>query len=232
MASQLGQTLRDLRKAAGYPLTMSRRAAGVSPAALSLFETGKRNPSPKVLGLIAAALDYPVEPLQQLLDGERTADRLEEAQYWFDSSDSVRLRSRAPHVGAPPSAAPGPAPTFRAQPIEALFSGVPAPPEMVVADSCSFELPVLGSAAVPDSAAPGATSRTRLLRQFARQTGDASARLDAIEGLGEEASLALRTLRGLIDDEDVDVAREARRVLRELGIDVPAESSGSRDDAR
>jgi len=55
-------------------------------------------------------------------------------------------------------------------------------------------------------------------RDRARHAPASTERLRAAEELAEEASRAIRTLRGMLDDEDPDVAREARRLLRELNV--------------
>jgi len=39
-----------------------------------------------------------------------------------------------------------------------------------------------------------------------------------MEDLSEDASRAIRTLRGMLDDDDPVVAHEARRLLRELDV--------------
>lgn len=231
MGSELGQTLRQLRKGAGYTLEQVAKAADVSPAALSLFETGKRNPSPKVLGLIAAALNSPVEPLQQLLDEERSAGRLEEAQFWFDSSEPAQRKQRArPSAGSPPNVNPGTsvnAGMFSRRPIEDLF----ATHEEIPMEDVSPFMPVHAAPGqVPFAPVVGqlrvdSPEYTRDLRNLATQREDNTVRYEAIERLGDQASLALRTLRGLVSDEDYEVAREAKRILRELGVDVPAEQT-------
>jgi hypothetical protein len=55
-------------------------------------------------------------------------------------------------------------------------------------------------------------------RDRARYGESRDDRVAALEELAEEASRAIRTLRGMLDDEDPGVAREARRLLRELDV--------------
>lgn len=58
-------------------------------------------------------------------------------------------------------------------------------------------------------------------RSSARWSQDTSERVEALDRLADSASEAIRTLRGLLRDDDPVVAREARRLLRELDVRVP-----------
>lgn len=60
-------------------------------------------------------------------------------------------------------------------------------------------------------------------RSSARWSQDTSERVEALDRLADSASEAIRTLRGLLADDDPVVAREARRLLRELDVRVPEE---------
>lgn len=60
-------------------------------------------------------------------------------------------------------------------------------------------------------------------RSSARWSDDTSERIEALDRLADSASEAIRTLRGLLDDNDPVVAREARRLLRELDVRMPEE---------
>lgn len=60
-------------------------------------------------------------------------------------------------------------------------------------------------------------------RSSARWSGDTSERIEALDRLADSASEAIRTLRGLLADNDPVVAREARRLLRELDVRLPEE---------
>jgi len=55
-------------------------------------------------------------------------------------------------------------------------------------------------------------------RNVARWSDETPVRLEALEELAADASEAIRTLRGLLEDEDPVVAKEARRLLRELNV--------------
>jgi hypothetical protein len=61
------------------------------------------------------------------------------------------------------------------------------------------------------------------MRSAARWSADTSERLLALEHLADSASAALRTLRGMLSDDDPMVRREARRLLRELDVRLPEE---------
>jgi hypothetical protein len=61
------------------------------------------------------------------------------------------------------------------------------------------------------------------VRQTARWSADTRERLAALEQLADSAADAIRTLRGLLDDEDPAISREAHRLLRELDVRPPEE---------
>lgn len=86
-------------------------------------------------------------------------------------------------------------PSFRAMPIDRLFAARPAPP----------------------------TSGPEAARNLARWSDDTSERIEAIDRLADTAADAIRTLRGLLEDDDPLVQREARRLLRELDVRMPEE---------
>lgn len=81
--------------------------------------------------------------------------------------------------------------TFEKLPIEALFAATNRP----------MRAPVTGS-----------------VRNQARWSEDAQARLAAAETLADQAAVAIRTLKGLLEDKDPAVRAEARRLLRELDV--------------
>jgi transcriptional regulator with XRE-family HTH domain len=72
-------------------------------------------------------------------------------------------------------------------------------------------------------AAPRAQMSAPSLRQSARWSDDTAERLTALDRMASGAADAIRTLRGLLDDDDPTVAREARRLLRELDVRLPEE---------
>ncbi len=66
-------------------------------------------------------------------------------------------------------------------------------------------------------------SRASSPRDRARWSDDTPQRLQALEQLADTASDAIRTLRGLLEDDDPMVRKEARRLLRELDVRLPEE---------
>ena len=60
-------------------------------------------------------------------------------------------------------------------------------------------------------------------RDLARWSDDPDLRLHALEQLADSAAEAIRTLRGLVADEDPAISREARRLLHELDVRLPEE---------
>jgi hypothetical protein len=102
--------------------------------------------------------------------------------------DEAHSERRASQAGRPRSQTSA-GPVFSAMPIDAMFS----------------------AGAV--NAAP-----VRSSRDLAKSPGSTAERLRALEDLAEDASVAIRTLRGMVGDYDPAVAREARRLLRELDV--------------
>jgi DNA-binding XRE family transcriptional regulator len=106
--------------------------------------------------------------------------------------DEAHSERRASQVGRPRPVGRASSPSatvYNAMPIDAMFS----PGSM--------------------NAAP-----VRSSRGLAKSPGSTAQRLRALEDLAEDASVAIRTLRGMVDDPDPAVAREARRLLRELDV--------------
>lgn len=104
-------------------------------------------------------------------------------------------RSRPPRMAASAPADHSAQGAFYAMPIEALFEPAPS-----------------SSSARHDSA-----------RNLARWSEDTSARIEAIDRLADTAADAIRTLKGLLGDDDPMVRREAMRLLRELDVRLPEE---------
>jgi transcriptional regulator with XRE-family HTH domain len=138
------------------------------------------------------------DPSNALAIGEALGFGPDEVLAMLDDAHSQR---RASQVGLawsqePPSSPSAPAlqsRVYRAMPVEAMFDASMAPP-----------IPVRRSVRSPRDRA-----------RFGESRDD---RVAALEELAEEASRAIRTLRGMLDDEDPGVAREARRLLRELDV--------------
>lgn len=130
----------------------------------------------------------------------------EEILLALDEAHSDRRRSAA--FDAPPPASAAAPRGFRARPIGELL-GRPNRAEMSM--SMASEAPSFASMPAPS------------LRQSARWSEDTSERLAALDRMATGAADAIRTLRGLLDDEDPTVALEARRLLRELDVRLPEE---------
>lgn len=73
LLAEIGHRLRQARLARGLNLHQLARLTGISAPALSLIETGKRDPRLTTLGKIAAALRL---PLTDLLESPPGAARL------------------------------------------------------------------------------------------------------------------------------------------------------------
>lgn len=195
--STLPETIRARRKELGLTLEEVAEQVGVTPGALSHVESGRRLPDPHNAMAIARALQLDPDEVLTLLD-EAHAERRADSVGWSRPSER---RSNAP----------GPA-VFRAMPIEAMFSeptaGEPEPEPFALLDAAQAMLPRVMHSNV---SAPSPRDR-------ARWSPGSAERLHAAEELAEDASRAIRTLRGMLDDEDPVVARHARRMLLELGL--------------
>jgi len=205
----LSNTIRARRKEMGLTLEGLAGRVGVTPGALSHIEGGRRLPDPRNLLAIADALRLDGDELLTLLD-EAHAER--RAAQVGRSRPAERSSAATPRsYGIAHSAA------FREMPIDALFSAEPGDTEGDTALAPDMFLNAsirTDDAAVPRMRAAAATSS----RDRARWSPGPSDRLRAAEELAEEALRAIRTLRGMLDDEDPMLTREARRLLRELDV--------------
>jgi transcriptional regulator with XRE-family HTH domain len=191
--SRLGILLRQARKTRGLTLEVLAETVGLTPGALSHIESGRRLPDPKNAVRIAEALGLPVDDVLQALDAEHASRRRSQAYERSPQADHSFLVARTSTGPAPGAAAD--AVEFRPMPIEALRDVVPQhEPE---------------------------PSRHSDARHAARWSDDRQTRIAAIESLADQAAEGIRTLRGLIDDEDIAVAKAARRLLRELDVRLP-----------
>lgn len=186
--------LRQHRRALGLTLENLAEQVGLTPGALSHIESGRRLPDPKNAVNIAAALGIPSEEVLQALDAEHAARRRSSA---YDSEVRSAKGPRDIHQLAYRKPPPSSHAAYHAMPIEDLFAEQPRQNT---------------SPARPDAA-----------RNVARWSDDTSARVEAINTLADTAADAIRTLRGLVGDEDPQVRREARRLLRELDVRLPEE---------
>lgn len=224
--TSLGELIRDARHAAGLRLEDVATQIGVTPGALSHIESGRRLPNPKNAFLISQVLGIPQSVITQVLDEEHSIRR-------------AMKMSQAPQ------------PVFENRPIEALFgqsvaADEEAPPPLAVSSmqqqrdrsdvsSRAARAPKTRSSSRSEAATPEAEPREwgsgqhRYLsfsspsREAARWSNSTPERLSALDALAAEASEAIRTLRGLLEDEDPLIRREAKRLLRELDVRMPEE---------
>jgi XRE family transcriptional regulator, fatty acid utilization regulator len=203
--TQLGQIIRHARKLAGLRLEDVAERVGVTAGALSHIESGRRLPTPHNAVLIAEALGIPSEELLTALDHEHSSRRCGSVQEWRSSGSALLGEDTMSE------------PVFRVQPIEALFGR----PEAVSRASMPAPAPAPAPAARPEPMGrimsepepPFASARSQ-----ARWSTDTSERIAALDELAASAHDAIRTLRGLVADEDPAVAHEAARLLRELDV--------------
>jgi len=204
--STLPETIRARRKELGLTLEEVAEIVGVTPGALSHVESGRRLPDPRNAIAIARALQLDPDELLTALD-EAHAERRADQAGWSRPSER---RAQAPR------SAPVRGDVFRAMPIDAMFEG----PESSRVDDFTTGMPVMYSASIDSSSDRSLRSNVSAAspRDRARFSPDATERMQAAEELAEEALRAIRTLRGMLDDDDPRLAREARRLLRELDV--------------
>jgi transcriptional regulator with XRE-family HTH domain len=201
--STLPETIRARRKELGLTLEEVAAVVGVTPGALSHIESGRRLPDPRNAVAIAQALQMDPDELLNLLD-EAHADRRADQAGWSRPNERGYSVSRR--------ISPDGSLVFRAMPIEAMFGEPQASGPAPASSTEDFALPT-PSARLALSNVDAGSPRDR-----ARYSPDGAERLQAAEELAEDASRAIRTLRGMLEDDDPAVAREARRLLRELGV--------------
>ena len=192
MDNTVGSLIRSARKAEGLTLEEVAKQVDLTPGALSHIENGKRLPDPKNAVRIAQALGIPVDDLLRALDEDHSLRRRRSASEGQGSIvvGSARMAS----------------PMFRRR---AHTPGT-APPRPVHFDALYAE--------PPDVEAASSRMSPSSPRNVARWSDETPVRLEALEELAADASEAIRTLRGLLEDEDPVVAKEARRLLRELNV--------------
>jgi transcriptional regulator with XRE-family HTH domain len=203
----LPELVRARRKELGLTLEEVAEIVGVTSGALSHIEGGRRLPDPRNAMAIARALQLDPDELLTLLDEAHAERRARQAGWTIPSERRSNAGRSLPQEVA----------SFRAMPIDALFAAGagPADEPSPVAYAVYDSVPEWTSALV-HSAVELSSPRDR-----ARHSPASAERMRAAEELAEDASRAIRTLRGMLDDEDPAVARQARRMLLELGLRVP-----------
>lgn len=207
--STLAGMVRARRKELGLTLEEVAEVVGVTPGALSHVESGRRLPDPRNAMEIARALQLDPDVVLTALD-EAHAERRADQAGWSRPSE----RRSAPAVRTTAAATP----VFHAMSIDAMF----AEPDDTEGDVASSPHVLYSSMREETAAEPASRVRSNVgsasPRDRARYAPDSAARLQAADELAEEALRAIRTLRGMLDDDDPNVAREARRLLRELDV--------------
>lgn len=194
--TKIGVMIRKARHAAGLTLDDVAERIGVTAGALSHIESGRRLPSPSSAVAIAEVLGMPSERMLRALDEEHSSRRR--------SSVGSHEPGHAESIILPAVSSGVSSRTYQAHPIEELLGAAPR-------SESGVRLGFMRTA--PESA----------MRDTARWSDDTSKRIEALEQLSESAARAIRTLRGLVEDEDPAISREARRLLRELDVRLPEE---------
>jgi len=201
--TRLGEIIRTARKQAGLRLEDVADRVGVTAGALSHIESGRRLPSPHNAVRIAEVLGIPSEDVLTALDAEHSSRR------------RGSIDGRSHEQGRSPA-------TYSELPIEALFSGSRAEVDAVArADrgpQSRTSAPRRMAAPGPGSVGGDAALHRVTPRAMARWSDVTAERITALDALATTAAEAIRTLRGLVDDEDPAVAHEAARLLRELDV--------------
>lgn len=207
METRIGQLVRRARQAAGLTLEDVASRVGITVGALSHIESGRRLPSAANAALIAEALSISPDDILLALDEEHSLKREREVR------SALANRPRRSADDRTDASRPA-GDVFEKRPIEELFGLRPSAAEGAMP---GYSAPDRLELRAVQPALPGGRSAA-YNRNFARFSDDTSARIEALDRLADQAAEAIRTLRGLVDDEDVMVAREARRLLRELEV--------------
>ncbi|NTU71400.1 MAG: helix-turn-helix transcriptional regulator [Coriobacteriia bacterium] len=189
--TRIGSLIRAHRRSAGLTLDEVAERVGVTAGALSHIESGRRLPSPRTALDIGHALGIPDEEMLSALDEEHSTRR----------RDSVAGKQK-------PSSPARDLTYMKAMPIEELF------------DVAGTTPPVSARLSMR-SASPAPSRDGRSARTTARWSVDREARLEALDDLAMTAAEAIRTLTGLLDDNDPAIAQAATRQLAELGVKPP-----------
>ncbi len=199
----IGHVIRQARHEQQLTLEDVASLVGITAGALSHIESGRRLPNASNAARIAQVLGIPRETLLTMLDDEHAQRRRHTADTGSSRGYGAgpRFDSATPELRDFSSQMPA----YSERPIEDLFE--PA------AESLPSRM------ARRDAALAGPrTPSVESMRSTARWSEDTAERLAALERLADSASSSIRTLRGMLADENPDIRREARRLLAELDV--------------
>ena len=205
----IGGMIRETRHAARLTLDDVAGRVGLTAGALSHIESGRRLPHPQNAVRIAEVLGVPSDVMLRALDAAHSRRR-----------EAAAFDAEPPETMANVSMREQPAArAYRQQSVDALFfQPAPAAPAASAAPDVAAESDIAPVRIQSSMSAPPPSRR-----DTARWSDDTAERMEALDGLASDAAQAIRTLRGLLGDEDPTVAREARRLLRELDVRLPGE---------
>ena len=203
MEPTIGHVIRQARHEQQLTLEDVASLVGITAGALSHIESGRRLPNASNAARIAQVLGIPRETLLTMLDDEHAQRRRHTADTGSSRGYGAgpRFDLATPELRDFSSQMPA----YSERPIEDLFE--PA------AESLPSRM------ARRDAALAGPrTPSVESMRSTARWSEDTAERLAALERLADSASSSIRTLRGMLADENPDIRREARRLLAELDV--------------
>jgi transcriptional regulator with XRE-family HTH domain len=200
--STLPEMIRARRKELGLTLDEVAKVVGLTPGALSHIESGRRLPDPRNAVAIAQSLQLDPDEILTILDEAHAERRADQAGWSRPSERRMSSMQSAPRMSQP---------VYRVMPIEAMFGDPDAGEPTAVAYSPD-KLSMMSAEGVHSNVSEPSP------RDRARYSPASAERMRAAEELAEDASRAIRTLRGMLEDEDPAVARQARRMLLELGL--------------
>ena len=203
--TQIGIMIRLARHKMGLTLEDVAARVGVTPGALSHIESGRRLPNSKNAVLIGEVLGIEPRVLLDALDTEHSTRRHTAAYEDRGTTNPPVPSETRPAV-------------YRKLPIDDLFGDAPT---FVAGRMESVRLDP--STNVIDTPGTRIHDEPPSMRDVARWSAIPSERIEALERLADDAAAAIRTLRGLLEDEDPAIRREAHRLLRELEVRPPEE---------
>lgn len=193
--SDIAQLIRHERRRQNLRLEDLAEKVGLTAGALSHIENGRRLPSAENAVAIAGALGLDEALMLGALD-EAHRERRYDSLSASRSTESQRPAASSHESSISPR-------SYMARDINDLFGVDPA--------------------ASRAQRAPRSFAFDSSSRDAARWSEDTSERIEALGQMADTASRAIRTLRGLVHDDDPTVSLEARRLLRELDVRMPGD---------